>query len=88
MNDYANVSAQVHFCACVVNFFPKDGIIGGISIYGCDEDVVIGFFVDGHLAVALDVGAVLPVSACIGAEQEDLPDTWLSKLLDFIDNKL
>ena len=41
---------------------------------------------DGEAAFALGVGAVLPVSVGIGAEQNDL--LRIEKLIDFIDNKL
>lgn len=41
---------------------------------------------DSQAAFALGVGAVLPVSAGIAAEQNDL--LRIDKLIDFIDNKL
>jgi hypothetical protein len=39
----------------------------------------------GEAAFGLGVGAVLPVSAGIGAEQNDL--LRIDKLIDFIDNR-
>ncbi len=69
--DDADVGAEAAFGEFFLDLVPEGDIAGGVFVGGEDEDVVIASFVDDEAASALFVGAVLPVSAGIGAEEDD-----------------